>query len=208
MCRLVETVCLEGGRVLRASYHEARMNAARKELFGTTDYINICRIIRCGFEQRTRCRIVYETDVESIEYIPYHLRQVRTLKLVEADEGTDYHLKYANRSCLDALFALRGQADEVLIVKNGRLTDTSIGNVALYDGAAWHTPAYPLLRGTHRQYLIDHGILKERDIKVEDMAAYKGVRIFKAMIHGGEVELPMSSVDSKITAKYHSDENF
>ena len=194
MCQLIETICLEDYEVLRVAYHNNRMNAARQELWGMTDSIDIENIINKRVSRRTRCRIVYGPYVESIEYIPYHLRTVRTLNLVEASPDIDYHVKYANRSCLEQLFALRGEADDVLVVKGGQITDTSIGNVALFDGEKWFTPAHPLLKGTHRKYLLDAGILFERDIRVEEVSDYTLIRIFNAMIHWGEVEIPISSL--------------
>ena len=49
--------------------------------------------------------------------------------MVDCDEA-DYRYKSADRSLLDRLFALRGAADDVLIVRRGLITDTSIANVA------------------------------------------------------------------------------
>lgn len=196
MCQFIETVCLEDGCILRTSYHNARMNAVRKELFSTIKSIRIEDWIDLDicFQQRTRCRILYEKDIVKVEYFPYHLRKVQTLKLIKVKDNFDYHFKYANRSELDALFGLRGIADEILIVREGRITDTSIGNVALFDGESWFTPAFPLLKGTHRQFLLDSGQIFERDICAEKLCDYMSIRIFNAMIHWGEIELPLSSI--------------
>lgn len=191
MCRLIETVCVEHGRIVRAPYHNARMNAARKELWSTTDVLDAGHLIEHLPYERTRCRISYGKNVESVEYFPYRLRPVGRLRLVDAPAEMDYHLKYADRSALDRLFALRGEADDVLIVRDGLLADTSIGNVALFDGEAWFTPAHPLLKGTHRQYLLDKGLLQERDIPSANLGGYERLRIFNAMIHWGEVELEL-----------------
>ena len=51
-----------------------------------------------------------------------------------------------------------------LIVKDGYLTDTSIANIALYDGYTWFTPAHPLLRGTKRAELLNKQLIVEKDI--------------------------------------------
>ena len=59
----------------------------------------------------------------------------------------------------------------VNFVKNGRLTDTSYSNIALFDGNRWVTPAHPLLKGTMRQSLIDKGLLKEKGIKYHGASA-------------------------------------
>ena len=39
------------------------------------------------------------------------------------------------------------EQDEILITRNGLLTDTSIANIALFNGKEWHTPKHPLLKG-------------------------------------------------------------
>ena len=85
------------------------------------------------------------------------------------------------------LFALRGEADEVVIIRNGLLTDTSYSNIALFDGRHWVTPRQPLLRGTMRQSLLDAGVLTEQDIKAEDWSSYRRVSLINAMMPLGRL---------------------
>ena len=73
----------------------------------------------------------YTSAVEKVEYFPYSIREVKSLQLVN-DDTAEYSFKYADRSVLDRNFALRGNADDVVIVRSGMLTDTSIANIALY----------------------------------------------------------------------------
>ena len=73
---------------------------------------------------------------------PYTVRHVHSLALIQADH-IDYTYKSAGREPLNRLFALRGACDDILIVKQGLLTDTSIANIALSDGTHWYTPAHP-----------------------------------------------------------------
>ena len=85
-------------------------------------------------------------------------------------------------------------ADDVLIVRHGLLTDTSIANIALWNGCEWHTPAQPLLAGTQRRYLLDTGQIKETDIPVASLGNYRHIRLFNALIPFGEVELPVGQI--------------
>ena len=78
--------------------------------------------------------------------------------------------------------AQRGDADEVVIVKNGLLTDTSYSNIALFDGQRWVTPRHPLLQGTMRQSLLDTGQLVERDIRDDEGGRYEKVSLINAMM--------------------------
>ena len=56
----------------------------------------------------------------------YCMRAISSLRLVTCDD-IDYAYKSADRSRL----GLRGNADEIIIVRNGLLTDTSYSNIAL-----------------------------------------------------------------------------
>jgi len=88
----------------------------------------------------------------------------------------------------------RGERDDILIVRRGLLTDTSIANIALFDGKDWFTPKLPLLRGTCRTALIDSGIIKEKNIRPEELSSYSFVRLFNAMIKWGALELSTGTI--------------
>jgi 4-amino-4-deoxychorismate lyase len=94
--------------------------------------------------------------------MPYRPAVVRTLKVVHADD-IDYSLKYLDRTCLTGLID-RGVADDVLIVKNGFVTDTSYSNIVFTDGLRWIMPDTPLLRGTMREKLLIEGTIREKKI--------------------------------------------
>ena len=185
----VETICVSHGKAWNLRYHNERMNRTRRAFWGSDigafqleDWVRPESYIEC-----TRCRVVYGKEISKIEYLPYHMRKVNSLKLLDCDT-VDYNYKLADRSVLNELFAQRGKADDVLIVRNGLLTDTTIANIALFDGVNWYTPAYPLLRGTRRQNLLEHGLIRERQILVDDVSRYKKIRLFNAMIPFGKIE--------------------
>ena len=83
---------------------------------------------------------------------------------------------------MEALSARKGSCDDILIVKNGLVTDTSFSNVAFLDGSRWLTPEHPLLEGTKRAKLLEAGILAEADIRPEEIYRFKKVRLINAMM--------------------------
>jgi 4-amino-4-deoxychorismate lyase len=131
-----------------------------------------------------RCRLLYNTDITKIEFFPYHIRPIQSIELVENNE-IDYALKFANRVSLDIL-KKDIDADEIIIVKNQLLTDTTYTNIALYDGKKWQTPAFPLLKGTKRTYLLEKKIIFEQDILANNIKAYSNIRFFNGMINWEE----------------------
>jgi 4-amino-4-deoxychorismate lyase len=137
--------------------------------------------------------VIYSEEVHSVEFIRYERKPIRTIKLKEAG-SLEYSHKYLNRKDIDELYDLKGNHDDVLFVKNGRLTDTSYCNIALSDGKQWYTPALPLLAGTKRALLIKEDIVKVRDIKIQGLKDYREICLFNAMIDFGEVVLPVESI--------------
>lgn len=194
MEQYLETIRIEEGRACHLPYHNQRMNETRAHL-GLSDGLDLEAVIGdvSIYQQRTRCRIVYDTEIRSVEFFPYQIRPVKTLRLVE-DNQVDYRCKYADRSALNRCFAQRGACDDVLIVQNGDVTDTTIANVAFWNGETWFTPSTPLLKGTMRASLLDSHQIQEAKIRVEDLSHFSRLRLFNAMISFGEIELPIQSV--------------
>ena len=93
-----------------------------------------------------------------------------------------YNYKYAKRTTFDTLLNNHPDADEILIEKEGFLTDTSIANIAFYDGTHWFTPKNPLLEGTTRARLLDEKFLHTREIRRSDIPHYTHVALMNAMI--------------------------
>lgn len=194
MCRYIETIRIEKGRLRNIAYHDRRMNEVRREVWGVDRSVSLETYIDASpYEERTRCRVTYGRDVESVEFFPYQIRPVHSLQLVRGGQ-IEYRRKRADRSELNALFACRGEADDVLIVRGGLLTDTSIANIALGAGTGWYTPASPLLEGTQRDCLLDAGMIRPLDIHADDLSRFQKIRLFNAMIDFGEIEIDCSAI--------------
>lgn len=177
---LLETLKIKEGEVLNLPYHQVRCDKSRKALFKTQTPLNLSSFIHPPSKGTWRCRILYNEAIKSIEYIPYHAKEIKNLRIVSS--SLDYRHKYADRSALDALLHTQTKCDDVIIEKNGYLTDTTIANIAFYDGISWYTPAKPLLEGTMRAKLLDEGFLQTRAIRTSDLQNYKQVALMNAMI--------------------------
>ena len=191
MCPFIETIRIEDGNIYNLDYHTERFNRTRAAFWKDSTSLILQEFISPQSLQGIhKCRIVYGREIEEITYAPYQMREVSSLRLVVADT-IDYTYKSTNREDLNILYAQRERADDVLIVRNGYLTDTSIANVALYDGKMWYTPSHPLLRGTKRAELLDRQLIVERDISQTHLGEYSKVMLFNAMIDWGRIMLPI-----------------
>jgi len=177
---LFETISIKAAKLQNILYHNQRLNRSRRELFGVDNYIDLSRFISPPDSGNYRCRVIYSRDIESIEYIPYKPKDIKKILLVDSD--IEYKYKCLNRLELNNLLKRYKDYDDILIVRDRLLTDTTIANIALRRDGKWYTPQKPLLKGTTRQRLIDIGFLSTQDIDKSNLTDYDGFAIMNAMI--------------------------
>lgn len=191
MSRFIETIKLKEGEFYRLKHHQQRMEMAFKLFYPEIPVINLeAYLLNLAIPKDGiyKCRIVYDSEICQVEFILYQFRTVQTLKLIETSIKTTVY-KPEDRTVINQAFAQRGECDDVLLVRNGLLTDTSYSNVALFNGQEWMTPRIPLLYGTQRAYLIEKEMIVEADIPADTLRNYQKIRLFNAMIEFGELEI-------------------
>ena len=184
MSPFVESLKLENGQVQNPGYHTARLNRTRKELYPEAEEINLQKQLLIPEAYKSgeyKIRVLYGMNIEKTEFELYVPRTIKTLKIVH-HQSIDYHLKYTDRQLLQELFAQRNDCDDIIIVKNGFVTDAFAANLLFFDGDKWYTPTTPLLKGTKRQFLLDRGMISEKEIREEDILSYQSVGLINAMI--------------------------
>ena len=181
----IETLPIRNAQLPELSYHQTRMDRTRQYLYGLAEPLLLENAIALppllDASLIYKCRVTYGEWIEKVEFEPYRPRAIRSLKLVQADH-LDYAHKYADRRAINNLFAQRADADDILMIRDGLLTDTSYANIALYDGTRWFTPARPMLPGTQRARLLRNGILYPADIRPTDLANFQTIRLINAML--------------------------
>ena len=183
MCQLLETIKCAEGRLENLQFHQARFSLARKLKFNAEDEISLEQQIQVPDFAQTglfRCRVIYGKQIEKFEFIPHVYRIVNSLQLV-VDNNIDYNFKYADRKNLEQLFEKRGSCDDIIIVKNGLITDSFAANLVFFDGKEWWTPDTPLLRGTQREKLLTEGRIKETRITLADLSNFTKAGLINAM---------------------------
>lgn len=183
MCLLLETIKCKDGKLVNLEFHQSRFESAQKEHFGVSPKINLYKEINIPESLRKglfRCRVSYSTQIDKIEFLQHNYREIRSLKIVE-DKEIDYHLKYADRKRLQELFDKRGNCDDIIIVKNGFISDSFAANIVLFDGKNWVTPDTPLLSGTQRAKLLKEKKITEQRIRLEDLWNYKKTGLINAL---------------------------
>lgn len=194
MLRFLESICYDGKDFPLLRYHQERVNRVFKDFYTSDLPLQLSDILPEAIAGSGvhKVRVLYNDRDHKVEAIPYDIRPISSLQVVHS--AIEYRYKYTDRSELDKLFQARKNADDVLIVRNGLLTDTSYANIALLKGNLWYTPEKPLLPGTRRAKLIKEDQIIPAIIHPEDMQQYEQLSLFNAMIDLGEVRIPIGNI--------------
>lgn len=191
MSLLLETIQILNGIPFRLEYHNERLNRSRHELMCSQndlfieEYLHIPEEFSQG---KVKCRILYDQEIDNIKFEHYQEREIRSFILKEAN--INYPYKYTDRSKLNELKKQASTSQEIIIIKDNYITDTSYSNLIFKDkDGNWHTPLHPLLHGIQREYLLDSAMILEKEIHVEDLANYTHFMMINAMLDFDETRL-------------------
>ena len=179
----LETICINSGMLLNKEAHLLRMEQTAQHFgFSTPPLPALETLLPPNLKnEKVKCRILYGKSIEEITFEKYAVRPVASLKLIEKPD-VDYTFKFANRCCLEKLLSLKYPCDEILITKNGCITDTSYSNVVFKKANEFFTPDTFLLNGTKRQQLLRQGRIKEQRITTENIRHFEAVYLINAMM--------------------------
>jgi len=177
-----ETIKCEDFEVFHLHYHNQRI----ARTIGLN--INLQEYIYPPTKHLLRAKVIYSADgITQIDYYKYNPKDIKIFKIIE-DDTIEYSSKYLNRDTLDSLYSKKDIAQEILIIKNGLLTDTTIANVVIYKDNRWITPKQPLLKGTTRARLLEEERIFEADITIEDLQSTSKIALLNAMIGFKEIK--------------------
>ena len=196
MSLLIESIKLLDGVYHNLFYHEQRMTRSLRMLCGVDEEFNLEEFLkRLPRPEKGlyKCRIVYDDVMKEVEFIPYKPAFITTLKIIESDR-ISYEHKYLDRAHIDRLYTQRSGCDDILIIKNDLVTDTSYCNIVFRRNNLWYTPWSPLLPGTMRQHLIERGIIFPETIQKEDIRTFHTFRLINAMLEFSGPEIDVSNI--------------
>lgn len=189
MTKFIETLRVDNGNFCNLERHTRRA-------FDTAGiHLPDIEIPDSYKSERVKCRIVYsQSGVEEITFSIYNLPTINSLQMVVANDIV-YDKKYEDRLAINTLFSLRGGCDDILIVKNGYVCDTSFCNVVFACESKLFTPHTTLLSGTKRSKLIDANVITPTEIRIADIQKYDTIHLINAMIDlSDNVSMPINRI--------------
>jgi 4-amino-4-deoxychorismate lyase len=182
MSRFIESIKVEDQRIFLKELHQKRMNDTFSN-FGKVCKIDIYSLfLNLEHDEDGLYKFRIEYDLENnfkTQIIPYAISELGNFELV-IDNEIDYSFKSADRIQLQKLKD-KSHADEVIIVKNNQITDTSYSNLLFLKDKTWFTPKSYLLNGVMRQNLLQSKEIKETEITLDNIKEFTHFQLINAL---------------------------
>ncbi|MDO4763683.1 MAG: aminotransferase class IV [Flavobacteriaceae bacterium] len=182
MSQFIESIKIENGKAFLLNLHQQRVEKTFSH-FGKTSHLDLKAIFKNSkFNEKGifKMRMVYDLEQNfEVQFIPYQFTEIEHFGLVE-NPHISYDFKFLDRNQLN-LLKENFHSQEIIIVKNSYITDTSFSNLLFLKDETWHTPTTFLLNGVQRQNLLQHGKIKETEIHIENLKEFSHFQIINAM---------------------------
>ncbi len=159
------------------------MLKTQQQFYGSQNLTDIRKFLFIPQNLKTglvKCRIEYDNEIRKIEFSSYTIRKIHNAKIVDC-QSLNYQYKFVERPELDAIYRQKGLCDEVIIIKDGLVTDAYYYNLVFEQNGEYYTPAQPLLEGTRRQLLLDKGAIIRAEITSDDIQKYQNIHFINAL---------------------------
>jgi 4-amino-4-deoxychorismate lyase len=182
MSQFIESIKIEDQEVFLLELHQKRVNATFAH-FGMENSIDLAKIIKDlkidedGF---FKLRIVYDLNRNyKTQLIPYAVAEIDSFQLVE-NNTYDYAFKFEDRKEFERM-KTKAKTEEIIIVKNNYITDTSYTNLLFLKDEKWYTPSTYLLNGVMRQHLLATKKIKETEITLQNIKEFTHFQLINSM---------------------------
>ena len=182
MSRFIESIKIEDQKAFLLDLHQKRVNQtfAHFGKEGSIDLAKIFKNLEHDEDGLYKLRIVYDLDKKfTTQLIPYAIPEIENFQLVE-NNSYDYSFKFEDRKEFERMKA-KAKTEEIIVVKNNHITDTSYTNILFLKGKEWFTPTTYLLNGVMRQYLLHEKKIKETEITLQNIKEFSHFQLINAM---------------------------
>ncbi|SFI23215.1 aminotransferase class IV [Halpernia frigidisoli] len=197
MSRFIESIKIEDQEIFNINFHQKRVNDTF-ENFGKENLIDLEQIFKDLEHDEDglyKLRIVYDLNSKfTVNIIPYAYSEIKEFALVE-NNTLDYSFKFEERKIFE-MMKIKSRSEEIIIVKNNHITDSSYANLLFLKGKQWFTPNTCLLNGTQKQALLKSKKIKETEINLRNLKEFSHFQMINAMIGFEEIIYPIELINN------------
>ena len=182
MSQFIESIKVEDQKAFLMEFHQKRVNDtfAHFGAQGSIDLEKIFKSLEHDEDGLYKLRIVYDLNRNfKHQMIPYAIPEIENFQLVE-NNSYDYSFKFEDRKEFEKM-KTKAKTEEIIIVKNNHITDTSYTNILFLKGETWYTPTTYLLNGVMRQHLLKEKKIKEAVITLQNIREFTHFQLINSM---------------------------
>lgn len=182
MSQFFESIKVEDQKIFLLDLHQKRVNDTFEHFGkeGSIDLGSIFNNLQHDEDGLYKLKITYDLNKNfRTQMIPYAISEIDHFQIVE-NNLYDYSFKFEDRKELE-MMKMKSKADEIIVLKNNHITDTSFSNLLFKKGKDWFTPTTYLLNGVQRQQLLNTKKIKEAEITLQNLKDYSHFQIINAM---------------------------
>lgn len=182
MYQFIESIKIQDQKNFLLDLHQKRVNEtfANFGKEGSLDLEKIYKKLDHDDNGLYKLKIVYDLEKNyKSQLIPYAFPEIETFQLVE-NNTLDYSFKFEDRKAFDQM-KNAAKAEEIIIVKNNHITDSSYANLLFLKDKQWFAPTTFLLNGVQRQHLLQSKKIKETEITLQNLKEFSHFQIINAM---------------------------
>ena len=182
MSQFIESIKVEDQKIFLAELHQKRVNDTFSH-FGKEGSIDVAKIFKnLDIDENGlyKLRIIYDLNKNfRTQLIPYAISEIDDFQLVE-NNNYDYSFKFEDRKEFEKM-KMKAKTEEIIVVKNNHITDTSFSNLLFLKGKNWFTPTTFLLNGVQRQHLLKTKKIKETEITLNNIKEFSHFQIINSL---------------------------
>lgn len=182
MSQFIESIKVEDQEAFLLDLHQKRIDQTFSHFGkeGSIDLSKIFKNLQHDEDGLFKLRIVYNLDKKfRVQMIPHAIPEIQEFQLIE-NNNFDYSFKFDDRKELEKM-KMKAKAEEIIIVKNNHITDTSFSNLLFMKGKEWFTPTTYLLNGVQRQSLLKKKKIKETEITLQNIKQFSHFQLINAL---------------------------
>lgn len=191
MFQLFESIRIFDGVPGLIEFHQRRMDYSYRLLYDKPNPFFLSDIIikeNTRLKKLVKLKVSYSEENYTCDFFLYNRRIINSIKCVDVGKY-NYNLKYTDRSFINGLRDKNNCYDDILMIKNDFVTDTSYCNIIFYDGDNWYVPLEPLFKGVQREFLIHKKLIKELRIRLKDISKFESFKLVNSMITFSDSEV-------------------
>ncbi|WP_234111512.1 MULTISPECIES: aminotransferase class IV [Chryseobacterium] len=182
MSQFFESIKIEDQKIFLLDFHQKRVNDTFANFGnkGSIDLDKIYKSLNHDEDGLFKLRISYDLEKRvRTQLIPYAISEITDFQLVD-NNSFSYSFKFEDRTELERM-KMKSKANEIIIVKNNHITDTSYSNLLFQKGKEWFTPTSFLLNGVQRQHLLKSKKIRETEITLQNIKEFSHFQIINSM---------------------------